>query len=177
MRLLAGLTERSFSRHLDWPDAEVIAYVTGVLGEFVHVDRLYRLRNARGQRVEDVAEMLAEGDLRHRAQSIEREREVHRHIGNYTLFVAGLFPELLRRLRTAKVVVSADALLDFVQTGKRSYRIVSEFTHGPYRPEAPLFRKLSENFERCVYALGHVRTDLDRLGDTRFQALARELSA
>jgi hypothetical protein len=177
MRVFAGLTERSFSRYLDWPDAEVIAYVTGVLIEFVHVDRLYRIRSARGQRVEDVAEMLAEGDLMHRAQSVEREREVHRHIGNYTLFVAGIFPELLRRLRTARAVVSADALLDFVQTGKRSYRIVSEFTYGPYRPEAPLFRKLSENFERCVYGLGHVRADLDRLRDPRFQALAGDLLA
>jgi hypothetical protein len=121
--------------------------------------------------------MLAEGDLLYRAASVEREREVHRHIGNYTLFVAGLFPEFLRRLRTARAVVSADALLDFVQTGKRSYRIVSEFTHGAYRPEAPLFRKLSENFERCVYGLGHVRADLDRLRDARFQALTGDLLA
>jgi hypothetical protein len=26
-----------------------------------------------------------------------------------------------------------------------------------------LFRKLSENFELCVYGLGHVRAELDRL--------------
>jgi hypothetical protein len=174
-RLFGNLTAENFAEHLDWPDAQVIEYITDVLSDFVHVDQLYKIRNTQGQRVEEVAEMLAEGDLLHRAQSVEREREVHRHIGNYTLFMAGIFPEFLHRLRTSKVVVSADALLDFIQAGKRSYRIVSEFTYGSYRPEAPLFRKLSENFELCVYGLGYVRADLDRLCDPRFQALKGHL--
>ncbi len=175
IRLFANLTAENFAEHLGWPDVEVIKYVTDVLADFVHVDQLYKIRNAQGWRVEEVAEMLAEGDLLHRAQSVEREREVHRHIGNYTLFMAGIFPEFLRRLKTSKVIVSSDALLDFIQVGKRSYQIVSEFTHGSYRPEAPLFRKLSENFELCVYGLGYVRADLDHLRDPRFQALKGHL--
>jgi hypothetical protein len=73
------------------------------------------------------------------------------------------------------VLFSADALLDFIQVGKRSYRIVSEFTYGPYGESAPLFRKLSENFELCVYGLGYVRADLDRLRDARFQAVKGHL--
>ncbi len=174
-RLFATLTAENFAEHLGWPDADVIGYITEVLTDFVHMDRLYKIRDAQGRRVEEVAEMLAEGDLLHRAQSVEREREVHRHIGNYTLFMTGVFPEFLHRLKTTKVVISPDALLDFIQVGKRSYRIVSEFTYGLYRPEAPLFRKLSENFELCVYGLGYVRADLDRLRDTRFQALKGHL--
>ena len=87
----------------------------------------------------------------------------------------GVFPEFLHRLKTSRAVVSADALLDFVRVGKRSYRIVSEFTYGPYGPSVPLFRKLSENFELCIYGLGHVRADLDRLRDPRFQALKGHL--
>ncbi len=174
-RLFASLTAENFAEHLGWPDAEVIRYVTEILTDFVHVDQLFKLRNAQGRRVEEVAEMLAEGDLLHRAESVEREREVHRHVGDYTLFMAGVFPECLRRMKTSKVVVSPDALLDFVQVGKRSYRIVSEFTYGPYGESAPLFRKLSENFELCVYGLGYVRADLDRLRDPRFQALKGHL--
>ena len=168
-RLFATLTEQNFARHPGWPDAEVMGYVTDILADFTHVDRLYRIRNIHGRRVEEVAEMLAEGDLLHRADSVEREREVHRHIGDYTMFMAGIFPEFLRRLKTSKVLISPDALLDYVQTGKRSYRIVSEFTYGPYEASAPLFRKLSENFELCVYGLSYVRADLDRLRDPRFQ--------
>lgn len=174
-RLFASLTEENFAEHLGWPDTEVIGYLTDVLTDFVHVDQVYKIRNAQGGRVEEVAEMLAEGDLLHRAESVDREREVYRHIGDYTLFMTGIFPEFLRHLKTFKVVISPDALLDYIQVGKRSYRIVSEFTYGPYGESAPLFRKLSENFELCVYGLGYVRADLDRLRDPRFQALKGRL--
>lgn len=174
-RLFASLTEQNFAGHLGWPDAGIIGYVSEVLTDFVHVDQLFKIRNAQGRRVEEVAEMLTEGDLLHNAQSVEREREVHRHIGDYTLFMTGVFPEHLRRLRTTKTVFSPDALLDFIRVGKRSYRIVSEFTYGPYAESAPLFRKLSENFELCVYGLGYVRADLDRLRDPRFQAVKGQL--
>ena len=169
-RLLAELTQRNFTANLGWPDAEVIGYLTEVLVDFVHVDRLYRIRDARGRRVEEVAEMLAEGDLLYRADSLERERTVHKHIGDYTLFMAGIFPEFVRRLRTSKILISADAFLDYIQVGKRSYRIVAEFPADFPGGPSPLFRKLSENFELCVYGLGYVRADLDRLRDPRFQA-------
>jgi len=36
--------------------------------------------------------MLLEGDLLHRASSVDRERVVHKHIGDLTLFLGGLFP-------------------------------------------------------------------------------------
>ncbi|MBI2564026.1 MAG: hypothetical protein HYW08_16895 [candidate division NC10 bacterium] len=175
VRLFSNLTRQNFTDHLGWPDAQVIGYLTDVLTDFVHIDQVYKVRNAQGRRVEEVAEMLYEGDVLHRAESLEREREVHKHVGDYTLFMAGVFPEFLHRLKRSTAVVSADALLDFIRVGKVSYRIVSEFTYGPYAPSAPLFRKLSENFELCVYGLGHVRADLDRLRNPRFQALKGHL--
>jgi hypothetical protein len=165
---LAELTHRNFAAHLGWPDREVTGYLTEVLVDFVHVDRLYKIRDARGRRVEEVAEMLAEGDLMHRADSLERERTVHKHIGDYTLFMAGVFPEFVRRLHAARTLISADAFLDYIQVGKRSYRIVSEFPSDFPGGPPPLFRKLSENFELCVYGLGCVRADLDRLRDPSF---------
>ncbi len=174
-RLLTELVHHNFTAHLGWPDTEVMGYLSEVLVDFVHVDRLYRIRDARGRRVEEVAEMLAEGDLMHRADSLERERTVHKHIGDYTLFMAGVFPEFVRRLRASKILISADAFLDYVQIGKRSYRIVSEFPSDFAGGRSPLFRKLSENFELCVFGLGYVRRDLDRLRDPRFQAVKGRL--
>jgi hypothetical protein len=174
-RLLASLTERNFSTHLGWRDTEVIRYVADVLVDFVHIERLFKIRDARGRRVEEVAEMLAEGDVMHRASSADRERDVHKHIGDYTLFMTGLFPEYLRRQRSGRPVVSPDALLDFIQVGKRSYRIVAEITHQPDEETAPLFRKLSENFELCVFGLGYVRADLDRLRNPRIRELKGRL--
>ncbi|MFQ5881438.1 MAG: hypothetical protein ACE5I9_03035 [Candidatus Methylomirabilales bacterium] len=170
-QLFATVTERCFLEGLGWPDLKVIRYVAELLLDFTHIDSVYKIRNAQGRRFEDVVEMLMEGDLLHRARSVDREREVHKHIGDYTLFMSGLFPEFLRRMKRARVLTSPDALLDYVQTGKRSYRLTSEFSYSGHGEEASLFRKLSENFELCVYGLGYVRADLDRLRNPMLQRI------
>lgn len=170
-QLFAVVTQRCFSERLGWSDRAVNRYLVELLVDFTHIDNLYKIRNAQGRRVEDVVEMLMEGDLLHRATSLERERQVHKHIGDYTLFVAGLFPESLRRMKRERVVTSPDALVDYVETGKRSYRIASDCSYSPYDEEVPLFRKISENFELCVFGLGYVRADLMRLRTPSLQRI------
>ena len=170
-RLFRSLTERTFSDRLSWPDREVIGYVSEVLVDFAHIENVYRIRNARGHRVEEVAELLLEGDLLHRAASPEREREVQKHIGDYALFMTGLFPEYVRRLKTRRVLAPADAFLDYMHVGKRAYGVVAAHTVGDHAEAAPLFRKLSDNFELCVYGLSRVRQDLDQLRHPAFRAL------
>lgn len=162
-RLFYVLTERNVGGKLGYEDPKVIGYLTDLLTDFTHIDNVYKIRNASGQPVEEVAELLLEGDLFHRAASLERERTVHKHIGDYTLFMAGLFPEAVRRARTKRAIVSRDALIDYVKTGKRSYGIVAQFAFGNYTEAAPLYRKLAEQFELCVFGLGYVRSDLDHL--------------
>jgi hypothetical protein len=171
------LTERNFEGKLGFEDPDVIGYMTDLLIDFTHIESVYKIRSATGQRVEEVAELLLESDLLHRADSIDREREVHKHIGDYTLFMAGLFPEALQRCRVRRIVPSRDALIDYVMTGKRSYHIVAEFTYGGYGVRAPLYRKLSEQFELCVFGLNHVRSDLDRLRRPEFQRVINALVA
>jgi len=162
-QLFSSVTERCFVEGLGWPDLEVTRYLAELLVDFTHMENVYKIRNAQGRPVEDVAEMLMEGSSLDRATSVDRERAVHKHVGDYTLFMSGLFPEFLRRMKRQKVLASPDALLDYVRTGKRSYRIVSEFSHSGYGAEALLFRRLSENFELCVYGLSYVRAELERL--------------
>jgi len=174
-RLFHVLTERNLGGKLGFEDPDVIGYLSDLLVDFTHIENVYRIRSASGWRVEEVAELLLEGDLLHRAASIDREREVHKHIGDYTLFMTGLFPEALRRSRVRSVVPSRDALIDYVRTGKRSYHIVAEFTFGEYGERAPIYRKLSEQFELCVFGLGYIRTDLDRLRRPEFQQVINAL--
>jgi hypothetical protein len=100
---------------------------------------------------------------------LDRERSVHQHIGDFTLFMTGLFPEYLRRLKTAGLVYHKDFLVDYVKTGKRSYGIVAQMADPPAEGERPLFAKLSDNFEVCVTALGFVRSDLDRMQNPAYQ--------
>ncbi|MGH7256645.1 MAG: hypothetical protein ACREI3_12820 [Nitrospirales bacterium] len=126
-RLFGALTERSFSENLGWPDLNVTAYLSNLLVEFTHVDQLHRIRTKEGDAVEAVVDLLYESEVLHEADSMERERDVHRHIGDFTLFMAGLFPEFLRRIKTANLVYHKDFLVDYVKAGKRSYAIVAKF--------------------------------------------------
>jgi hypothetical protein len=152
---------RHFFRDVHVEDPQVASYVADVLVDFAWIDNLYRIRNALGKRLEDVGEMLLESNPLLAAGSFDRERAVRKHVGDYTLFMTGLFPETVARIRKASPP-RLESFVDFVKAGKESYAIVSSFDQFEYRHEAPLFRKLSENFELCVYALNLVKQDLER---------------
>ncbi len=168
-QLFGTLTEKSFSEKLGWPDATVTDYLSNLLVEFTDIEQLFKIRNQQGRGVQTVVELLYESEVLLEAQSLDREQDVHRHIGDFTLFMAGLFPEYLRRLKSAGLIYHKDFLVDYVKTGKRSYRIVADSQEDGGRTDGPLFRTLSENFEVCVTGLGFVRSDLDRLQDPRFR--------
>jgi len=135
--------------------------VANLLIRFSRTEELYQIRDTRGKQLEDVGEMLIASNPLLDAPSFDTEREVRKHIGDFTLFFAGLFPEAVNqwRLRRARL----DALLDYIRTGKESYYIVSEFNQFEYRATAPLFKKMSEEFERCVFGLNMVKRDFERM--------------
>jgi hypothetical protein len=157
-RMFSGLTEQTFTSTLGMADPHLVDYLSLLLSRFVHMDAIHRLRNAQGKRLEEVAEMLIE------AEALPPEgrtrREFHRHIGDFTLFWTGVYPEALKRFRS---VLSKDYFIDYCEQGKRSYLIASTFDEDPYREEAPVLRRLSEEFELCAYGLNQVRQEWERL--------------
>ena len=179
-KLFGALAEKAFTEKLGWPDFNVSDYISQLLVEFTHTGNLYRITSAKGERGEAVVDLRYESEVTHEAMSFEREREVHRHIGDFTLFLAGLFPEYLKRIKTAGLIYHKDFLVDYIKTGKRSYRLVSEYIQGApaaahEEPAPPLFLKLSENFELCVVGLGYIRGDLDRMQHSRYHQARRIL--
>ena len=156
-RLFAGLTEQTFLSTLGMADPELIDYLSLLLSRFVHMDAVFRLRNSRGRRLEDVADMMLEAESLPPAG--RTRREVHRHIGDFTLFWTGVYPEALRRLRS---ILNKDHFIDYCEQGKRSYYIASTFEDDPYRDEAPVLRRLSVQFELCAYGLNQVRREWER---------------
>jgi hypothetical protein len=158
-RLFAGLTEQTFQTTLGMADPHLIDYLALLLSRFVHINSIYRLNNAEGKRLEEVAEMLIE------AEALPPEgrtrREVYRHIGDFTLFWTGVYPEALKRLRS---VFMKDHFINYCEEGKRSYLIASTFADDPYREEAPVLLRLSQEFELCAYGLSQVRREWDRSG-------------
>ncbi len=171
-QLFDTLVEQAFTRVLQEYQPDVLRYMVNLLTDFTHMDNVYRVRDVRGKPLREVAEMLAEGDMLLNATSFFREREVHRHIGDVTLFWSGVYPEAMPRLRHA---LSKDALIDYVQQGKRSYYIVSTFDEGEWGQEAPMFRRLSERFELYMFGLNLVRQGWERIAREHFERWQRRL--
>jgi hypothetical protein len=155
-----NLVWRHFTEDVRLEEPSITQYVSDLLSSFAHIKNLYQIRNAYGKQLDDVGEMLVESNPVLEATSFNRERAVRKHVGDYTLFMTGLFPESVAKSNQAKRR-RLDAYIDFVQAGKESYAIVSSFDQFEYRREAPLFRRLSENFELCVVGLNLVKQDLE----------------
>ena len=171
-QLLASLTEKNFTK-VGLREPDLPHYVAGVLVEFAHVDRLYSIQDSHGRRLEDVGQMLLEGDLRHRARSLERERSVRKHIGDFTLFFTGMFPE---QIRARRHWWRLDRWLDWIETGKESYRIAGALNERPRSDEARLFMRLADHFDFMVAGLNCVREDLARLDHEPFTGARKIIS-
>ena len=158
--LFSELIHQHFDRDLGLRDSELQDYVANVLTEFCECEQFFKIRNVNNRPLHDVGEMLLEADpVYGPAPTFDRERQVRKHIGDYTLFLSGMFPECINhfRLRRARL----ESFIDFVKAGKESYYIVSKFDQFEYARLAPLFGKLAHEFESCVYGLNLVKSDLE----------------
>jgi len=169
-RLFTGLVEQVFYADMGVCDPRLTEYLSGLLIDFVHIDRIYALRDARGRRIEEVAEMATEAFFGPHVSPSQHKRLVHKHIGDFTLFWTGVYPEGLRRLRSAR---RKDHLIDYLQQGKRSYAIASALSAPADSPPPKLLRRLSENFEFCVHGLRLVRKGWERLSPATYHASRR----
>jgi hypothetical protein len=159
-QLFLELVGRHYAQEIGIRDSEVIGYVAQLLSEFCDADQLLKIRDASGKPLGDVGEMLLESDpVYGPAPSFDRERQVRKHIGDYTLFFAGMFPESINhhRLRRQRL----ENYVEWVKAGKESYYIVSKFEYFEYAKVAPMFAQLSRKFEECVYGLNLVKNELE----------------
>ena len=155
--MFAGITEQTFMETLGMADPRLIDYLSVLLSRFVHIDAIFSLRSTTGKRLDEVADMLIEaGALPSGGKTC---REVHRHIGDFTLFWTGVYPDALKRLRSS---MSKDQFIDYCEQGKRSYYIASTYEDEPYQEESRVLRRLSEQFELCSYGLGQVRKEWEQ---------------
>ena len=149
----------SYEGKLGLNDPDATAYVARLLCEFSESDKLYMVRDEAGHPIEELGEMVHAADPVHgSAPSFDAERARRKHIGDYALFVAGMYPEAMgsnRRLRRHQ-----PSLGELIVAGKESYYIVSQFNLFEYEQEAPLFARLSDRFERYILGLTLVREEL-----------------
>jgi len=156
------LVGRHYAEEIGIRDPQVVNYVAQLLAEFCDTEQLFKIRDAANRQLSDVGEMLIESNpVFGPASSFDRERQVRKHIGDYTLFFTGMFPESINHFRLRRNRL--EGFLDWMKAGKESYFIVSKFEHFEYAKVAPLFANLSRNFEQCVYGLNRVKNDLEEM--------------
>ena len=143
-----NLTQRSFSQ-LGINDITVARYVADVLADFARSDRLYPIRSRAGRKLDSVVEILAESRRETaRENRLLRERALRKYLGDYTLFMSGIF----------RSHVEGKGFLDYyLQEGRRSYWTVSELDLSLYRTGFILFQELSKKFEYYSGALDYMR--------------------
>jgi hypothetical protein len=151
-RLFRGITESTFMTELGIGDPRLVGYVASLLARFVPSQTIWRLRDGQGRRLTEVTAMVAEAES---ASDAERRCEYHRHVGDYTLFWTGVYPEALSRLQASG---SPDHLVSFQAQGKRSYYLASTLDGD----QGPILRRLSDEFELCAFGLSRVRREWER---------------
>lgn len=156
--LFHTLTERGLEQ-TQVRDQDTIEYVTNLLTDFVHVENMYRAKDSSGHRLQYVFEILQQAS---ETMSPSIRRDYHRHLGDLTLFNLGLFPE---HLTYGRRTVSPEF---YAERGRRAYNIVAEID-SPASPQ--VFRKLSDQFERCVVGLHWVKLYIN---DPFYQYVFRE---
>ncbi len=127
-----------------------VDYVSDVLTRFTHTRAFYLIENAEGAPIETIAGLLAEW---HRTQGWDdatpnrsREALVVRHLGEFTLFMSGLFRERLR---------ARGQLSYYIAQGRSAFWRCASSEHNPR--QAQVFRGLYGNFDRVADALDHIR--------------------
>ncbi len=153
--LLPGFFERVTRQvwsDLALDDQPARRYVTELLTRFARTDALYRATALPGRRLETVVEALGEiqraWDVDSPDFAPEREQALRRHVGDFTLFMTGIFRDHVQRLDVAGL---------YEAEGRRAYRAVSETARAQGDPDAPLYRRLSERFEHFSGALCYMR--------------------
>ena len=166
-RLFRGLTETTFLGELGIGDPKLVGYVADLLARFVPSAEVWKIRDASGGRVRQVADMVAEAES---AGDVSRRAACHQHVGDFTLFWTGVYPESLGTLRASS---SADHLVDFKEQGKRSYFLASTLIDD----RAEVFRRLSVEFDLCAFGLSCVRREWERCDAERGPIAPRRIVA
>ena len=150
-RFFDRVVRQSF-RDLACDDLPAAQYLVDLLTRFARAEALHTVRELPTRRLDTVADSLLAipevWDLDSPDFNPAAEQALRRHIGDYTLFMTGVFREHVEQL----------ALTGYYQReGSRAYRFVAETARTGGAGDAGLFRRLSERFEHYAGALSYAR--------------------
>jgi hypothetical protein len=150
-----GLTEQTFESRFGIADPPLVDYLAELLARFVSSDSIFHFRTVAGQKLDQVADMVVEAE----ARVGSARRELHRHIGDFTLFWTGVYPEALPYLQAPD---RKDYFVSYCDEGKRAYRLASALPSAPDDAVGPVLERLSHEYQICVQGLSIVRKEWEQ---------------
>jgi hypothetical protein len=149
---------RQVFRRSDILERGVADYVAEVLAEFSRLERTECRVKGQAQPLEYFFEML--GAL----QTVDDSTRFHirAHIGNWSLFLSGIFPDHIR-LRAERQ--GAPSLKHYEELGRASYRVASDHRLARKYDLERIFTTLAERFQTTRLALNDLGERLLTLGD------------
>jgi hypothetical protein len=144
------LLRRCMARPRTATDRAVINYLANLLSLFVRTDRVYRPESGDSRSYEYFVDLMAE------AQRAEERRQfiLYAHVGNYALYLTGIFPDWLEdRHRNKRRPLDASYYADMGRTGYRdaaSSRLAKAY-------------ELDDIFMRLALLFDHYRERLNML--------------
>jgi hypothetical protein len=146
-----------------------------VLGDFIHVDHVYRLRSLEGRRLDELPEML---EVSAGKEGPERTLEVDGYIGDFALFMASFFPSSLRKRRwgvptpmvsrVGQLLVSFKEPLDYYAAeGRNAYERAAETARLFSPDDCAVYSPLCRHFKGYLELLQRVKSLIRDLPELR----------
>ncbi|TLY66791.1 MAG: hypothetical protein E6K46_12370 [Gammaproteobacteria bacterium] len=154
--LFAYVAVRHALRAAAVDDRELADYLAALLLEFGDHDRHTRIRRADDESYSYLVDIVE--DLTGLDDAGERGLLLRVHLGNYSLWFAGLFPDYIEARRTRK---GGPDLPYYDEVGRQGYRLASEHRLAERFGVASIYRSAAERFPT-------LRVAFNRLSDRVF---------
>lgn len=133
-------------------DRSIVLYIADILSRFARSENLHDIRRLPHSKLETVVNMLLEAEVRNNPSEPEfdpfTERDIRKHIADYTLFMTGIFREYIQNI----------GILDmYLFKGSESYRKVYEFDSALAQRQAPIFSLLHKKFDEYSGGINYMK--------------------
>jgi hypothetical protein len=130
-------------------DRALADYVSAVLMHFGHRERAYSVADVDDERYDTLAELLGDVD----GPDPRRNFLVQQHLGNYALWLSGLFPDYIEHRRWRRGGPELDYYEDM---GRRGFQLAADHRLAKEHGLSPLLGRVGERFPALRRALNGV---------------------
>jgi hypothetical protein len=153
LRLFCYVVVRHALRNLGEDDRSLADYVAAILVHFGIRDRASRVGTSDDEQYNTLAALLDEVDQ----ADARRAFLVRAHLGNYALWVSGIFPDFIEHRKWRR---GGPPLDYYEEMGRKGFRLAADHRLAQHYGLAPLYVLAADRFDRLRVALNQISDTL-----------------